>query len=305
MRHAINEKNERIEVSESGERAKCPDCGKLVIGNYGRIIPKHWKHKAKVDCDSWYEPITNWHIEWQNYFPPEYREFTLKDKINNTLHRADIRLKNGLVIEVQYSPIRPNEIDQRENFYGRNNMIWILNGENLTKHSSVKFEFKKKGFALIVEIPDYLPDVPEYNMDEFKFKLHESEVMKKLINHPDLIDCKVYNGYIYEFSFNKNVDIVTDKLDLYRQIRLICLNLYSTKTYEKIRGFDINYYSNEKDRFDYVELKKKHWRKFIDMMKFPVFIDKLNGLDKDLLYWYQENKVINRNDFIKKYSQYI
>lgn len=39
-------------------------------------------------------------------------------------------------------------------------------------------------------------------------------------------------------------------------------------------------------------------------MKFPLFIHQLPGLEDDLLFWYQENKIVSRNDFIKKYLKY-
>ena len=95
-----------IEVSNSGERAKCRDCGSLVIGRKGEIRPKHWYHKSTVDCDSWNDPITEWHLNWQDKFPSKNQEITIYDDINNIHHRADIQLNNGLVIEVQNSPIK-------------------------------------------------------------------------------------------------------------------------------------------------------------------------------------------------------
>jgi MoxR-like ATPase len=36
-------------------------------------------------------------------------------------------------------------------------------------------------------------------------------------------------------------------------------------------------------------------------MKYPVIFDNLEGLSDDLLYWYQENRIIKRSEFIKKY----
>ena len=39
-------------------------------------------------------------------------------------------------------------------------------------------------------------------------------------------------------------------------------------------------------------------------MKFPVFIDNLNGLNDNQLYWYNKNKIIDKNNFIKKYLKY-
>jgi len=56
-----------------------------------RVRPKYWSHKEK-SCDNWYEPITDWHLKWQNYFPKNNREITIKDTEKNIYHRADIKL---------------------------------------------------------------------------------------------------------------------------------------------------------------------------------------------------------------------
>jgi len=48
-------------------------------------------------------------------------------------------------------------------------------------------------------------------------------------------------------------------------------------------------------------LIRKYWRQFIDEMTFPVFFDNFNELNDDELYWYQENKVIKKERFLKKY----
>jgi competence protein CoiA len=43
---------------------------------------------------------------------------------NGERHRADILLPGGTVVELQHSSIAPDEIEQREAFYG--SMIWIF-----------------------------------------------------------------------------------------------------------------------------------------------------------------------------------
>jgi len=141
MRYALNNKNRRIEVSYSTEKAICPICRKIVYGKKGEFKIKHWAHLA-YNCDEWYEPVTEWHLWWQNKFPEKNREVYLKKDFE--IHRADILLENELVIEVQNSPIKPKEIEKRERFYGENNMIWILNGENLAKKSEINFHLDSK-----------------------------------------------------------------------------------------------------------------------------------------------------------------
>ena len=94
MRYALDNEGNKIEVSSSGEKGICPGCGSNVYGRYGMVNKEHWYHKVK-NCDNWYEPITEWHLNWQNIFPENYREIALKSETGE-IHIADIRLKNKM-----------------------------------------------------------------------------------------------------------------------------------------------------------------------------------------------------------------
>lgn len=110
-------------------RAQCPICKETVIAKCGTKKMHHWAHEAnRSQCpgDSWFEPETEWHRRWKEYFPEDWREVIVGN------HRADIQLPNSCVIEVQNSmSISPEEIREREQFYG--NMVWILNGAKFKK----------------------------------------------------------------------------------------------------------------------------------------------------------------------------
>lgn len=154
MRYALDEKENKIEVEFSGQRALCPGCKKEVTGKIYKYKKDHWAH-LKRDCDNWYEPLSDWHIEWQNYFPNQNREVTLFDKTNQEFHRADIMLDNGIVIEIQNSPIVITEVEERENFYNKKGLIWILNAANLIPKSSFINFFKPD--QCIIEIKFFKP----------------------------------------------------------------------------------------------------------------------------------------------------
>lgn len=119
MQYAILN-NERVEATPN-TTAICPVCKSTVISKCGTIMVWHWAHESKEDCDTWFEPESEWHRDWKEYFKPEEREVVIGN------HRADIK-HNGLVIELQNSTISAQEIQEREQFYG--NMIWIVNGED-------------------------------------------------------------------------------------------------------------------------------------------------------------------------------
>jgi competence CoiA-like predicted nuclease len=111
--------------------ANCPLCKEEVISKCGSIKRWHWSHKADADCDSWGEGETEWHINWKNEFPKEYQEVVIGK------HRADIYSHHKMkVLEFQNSHISPEDVSERELFYG--NMAWLLNHETLCKNLQLR-----------------------------------------------------------------------------------------------------------------------------------------------------------------------
>lgn len=304
MRYALNDNGSKIEVTSSGEIGICPGCGSEVVGRFGMVNEKHWSHKAK-NCDNWYEPITEWHLSWQNIFPEKYREISLKSSTGE-IHIADIQLKNKLVIEVQNSSIKIDEIISRENFYGKNNMIWILNGETLTKKSKIiSYQFHKKKFLLRFEIPNYSTKIKEYDLDEFRSALFKNSVIKELNNSPYLINSNVNNGCFFNYEFSKSMSFFELEIELQYLFRSTCQKLYGYDAFNELKlNFSSSHIDNSRNHYTNVILEQKNWRKFINFMNYPVLIDNLEGLTSDLLYWYQKNRIVKRSDFITKYLNY-
>ena len=81
---------------------------------------------AGAECDTWYEPLTEWHFDWQNIVRDEFCEYIIRP------HRADILGNDNCIIELQNSSIDPEVISEREQFY--DNMIWLWNGEKIVKN---------------------------------------------------------------------------------------------------------------------------------------------------------------------------
>lgn len=130
---------ERIKPTPNFHGAICQLCNEIVIAKCGKIKQWHWSHKADNDCDSFGEGETDWHINWKNEFPKEMQEIVIEKYIPSSSgdsggmekHRADIRNKNGTVIELQNSSISSDDIKEREQFYG--DMIWLINGNTFAK----------------------------------------------------------------------------------------------------------------------------------------------------------------------------
>ncbi len=299
MRYAINSLDEKIEVTYSREEAICPDCNSKVFGRDGRVKSKYWSHSKTPDCDKWHEPITQWHIDWQNKFDKEYQEVRMEDKATGEIHRADVKLPNGTVVEIQNSPIKLEEIEKRESFYGQENMVWIVNGKNLLQHCKLFFKLIPRQNYLQISIAEHLPNLDEYDMDEFR---------KKLMNRPEYIamkeidkNCKINeeNGYYLTIDFQINRDLRDMVYFLQRSVRELFISQFGfDKLNFYLENFQISYDYHLTDKFESIRLDKKHWRKFLDYMSFPVFIDNLAGLKSDYIYYLQGNQIISKSALV-------
>ena len=107
-----------------GLAGKCGVCDEKVTPKCGRIISWHWAHQTDYDdCDHWSEPMSQWHIDWQNRFPASMRENVLGT--GEERHRADVTLPDETIIEFQHSSLSVDNIERREKFYG-DKLIWVF-----------------------------------------------------------------------------------------------------------------------------------------------------------------------------------
>jgi competence protein CoiA len=112
-----------------GAKGICPHCSSEVIAKCGKFKIHHWAHKGIRNCDPWCENETEWHRSWKNNYSADWLEISLRDKVSNETHIADVRTNAGLVIEFQHSNIHPDERIAREAFY--KNMVWVVDGTRL------------------------------------------------------------------------------------------------------------------------------------------------------------------------------
>lgn len=99
-------------------------CGAAAIAKCGEKVVWHWAHAGQRHCDPWWENETEWHRSWKQCFPEEQREIVMFAP-DGEKHIADVRTPNGMVVEFQNSPMAPEELRSREQFYGK--MLWVVN----------------------------------------------------------------------------------------------------------------------------------------------------------------------------------
>ncbi len=112
--------------AEKGLSGICQGCEKEMIPICGLKRAWHWRHKLDCECDPWWENETEWHRNWKDNFPVEYQEIRQRAE-NGEWHIADVKTKQGNVIEFQHSSLNPEERSKRNEFYGAN-LIWVVDG---------------------------------------------------------------------------------------------------------------------------------------------------------------------------------
>lgn len=144
MRFALIE-DIKVEASK-GAKGFCQSCGAEMIAKCGDFKINHWAHKRKRQCDTWWETETEWHRKWKGNFPIEWQEIIQFDSKTKEKHIADVKTKDGLVIEFQHSYLKSEERRKREKFY--KNMVWIVDGTRL-KRDFPRFikEWKSDGIS--------------------------------------------------------------------------------------------------------------------------------------------------------------
>ncbi|MBI6764484.1 hypothetical protein YA0059_06325 [Pseudomonas syringae] len=77
-----------------------------------------------------------WHRAWKALFPFEWQEVAAHDA-KGEKHIADVKRPDGMVIELQNSPMSIEEMESREAFYGER-MVWIVNAEKFRSQITIQ-----------------------------------------------------------------------------------------------------------------------------------------------------------------------
>lgn len=148
MIFALDKDGNRVYIDDSVVKNDyfCPCCGEKLVLKKGNIRRPHYSHQANTEChDLWRYDMSDWHYNWQNYFPKDCQEIV---KIfGDKKHRADVLIeKNKTVIEFQHSSLDSIEFEDRNNFYTSlgYKVIWIFDLDEPFKNCSItELENKK------------------------------------------------------------------------------------------------------------------------------------------------------------------
>lgn len=207
--------NQRIKATPK-QKAFCPLCKEELIAKCGEIKIWHFAHKSGNECDAFFEPESEWHINWKNEFPVTQQEVMIKKGIK--YHIADIKTKTGKVIELQHSPISKKDVEKREEFY--DDMIWLLDGKTFGKNIQFKSKVAKwKWMPSIIKYTknDIFVDIgnkSEYFIniyEEYEQKIKNKQILiekegnKKGWSSEEILRYLHYDDEIYEWSIQKDL----------------------------------------------------------------------------------------------------
>jgi hypothetical protein len=123
------------------DKFRCQNNHELIAVHPKKKKP-HFRHKNISDTGG--EPMTEWHCEWQSYFPVIEKSFFCKPTQIKE-RRADVVLNDTTILEIQHSKYERTEIDNRKHDYSLHNIniIWLIDGnENINVnilHSSKRY----------------------------------------------------------------------------------------------------------------------------------------------------------------------
>lgn len=125
---------------------ECIGCGGPAIARCGDVRTWHWAHRGTRRCDLWWENETEWHRAWKDLFPAECQEIRHK-AADGEWHIADVKTRDGWILEFQHSHLKPDERRSREEFY--QTLIWIVDGTRRQHDHSSFLKSTWKGTPLI------------------------------------------------------------------------------------------------------------------------------------------------------------
>lgn len=280
---------ERVKVSpEPKTTGICILCGNDMISKCGTEKVWHWAHKVgSNDCDNWYEPITNWHKEWMDFFSSEETEVMIVKESSNEKHVIDIKTKSGQKIDLQSKRIKNDEIEKRDRFWG--GALWIINSEEFYKEglNFVNNEERSKNYVEIIEGWNY----PNSIVHEIKRRVLESdERIKESSNY----ESRNKNS-ILKFELNGRNDLIIEEL----KEKIIKINSEYIFKCENRRTPWIYYLNKGVENFGMYLTDHKGkiiGKEFSDI---EIYFDKVKGLE-GFLFDLKNSKIISKEEFILK-----
>lgn len=304
-----NKNGMKISVKGSGERAECPLCKKEVISVFGEVYKHHWRHLVdNPECtgraaDSWkrdqeegfYATDPEWHdnmkLTIEKICLMRNLDFEVEKtyKKNGQVHRTDACI-NGINIEFQRSNISPEEIKEREDFYGE--MIWVLHEDLFSKKKnfcSKPFYYYKDG-RLFNYTDEEIKKPLSYTSDEICLEALNNKELYAILVHNEK-DKQGFEEALDRLRFasigNGELLKVVDGLNNYKKDEKLALLLWEKIEAERLLE-GVKSELNQVENFEkkvYYDEKNKQLLKIEDKYNYKINVMKENELLPRLNEW--------------------
>ena len=198
MKYALVD-GEKAEATK-GTKGVCPFCSSELIAKCGEVKMHHWSHRKKC-TDRWWESETEWHRNWKDKFPKEWQE-VIHYAEDGEKHIADVKTRDGWVVEFQHSPIKPEERRSRTDFYKK--LVWVVDGK--TRKTDIK-QFRNAVNESTFKYPSPILLQVQYPWDYRLFKEWSGSESLVLL---DFGDDEI--GYRDGYSSNESLWLIYPKL---------------------------------------------------------------------------------------------
>lgn len=243
MKYAIVNNSKTAVDETEATTAHCPCCNSEMVARRGNIMVHHWAHKSLIECDSYFEPKTEWHVRMQNLLSgnDKTKQEVIIEK-DNVKHIADIVNNKGVVIECQHSPISQETIVERETFY--NDMIWLFDAETFCKNWEIVDTFNDKYNATMVKVVcKYYRGTLDVAKKPIYFNFADRDGTNNFLRLKNIYrsygkiyaNCKVMEEYAFKWYVEnklepyKNVTISLDAIRKFKETILTTNNHFENK----------------------------------------------------------------------------
>ncbi len=215
-------------VGKKYKECFCPVCGEELIHKPGKGERRpHFAHKGNTECTYGKDKDhkSDWHIRMQEYFPEEAREVRFDDKETGEKHIADIFVEScNTVLEIQHSPIDPEEFLSRTLFHLKNGrrIAWLFDESSDSENASFgkfkkddcewedgiyaqkSFKWAYKRRKAITRGPDLKQAFDSYSICVYTGT--EGDVFHRIVGEHCLFDYVTFSLDNIEMSENTNIE---------------------------------------------------------------------------------------------------
>lgn len=213
----------------------CPICGEKVRLNCCSHKSNYFSHEKGSLCYDFVSNMSEWHKSLQEYFDEHHREIYFKFDFDS-VNRADVCLYDYRVIEFQYSNIKAEKFNKRNQNYSKcGSLFWLFNEIKRYRNSICHIEYTNY----------YWKNAKDYILD-FDFKRYNRvRIFLQINDHKTNEKCIIEIKEIIKRTKNDIVFVASKQMSISEFIYIaknedipLCLKISNGELKDKIHQFE-------------------------------------------------------------------